>query len=574
MYCPSGGQGVLQNATRTIRAAVYTRVSTDESLGMEFNSLDAQLEACAAYITSQRHEGWVPVDKRYDDGGYSGGSMKRPALERLLADVKGGLIDVIVVYKIDRLTRSLADFSRIVDVLDAHGSSFISITQAFSTTTSMGRLTLNVLLSFAQFEREVGAERVRDKIDSSKKKGMWMGGVVPLGYDVLNRKLIVNDTEAENVRLIFERYIALRSVTLLEPDLQQQGIVSKLTVGKSGVARGGDTFGRGALYNLLQNVTYIGQVAHRGQAYPGQHEAIIEQSVFEKAQAILTENRRKQKNGQGAQECSLLAGLLFDERGKPLIPSHTSRGAPRFRYYVAKTPDEGRKRRFRVPAGEMERVVISSVSEWLLDRHAVEAAYASGIPDAVAIKAVLMTAARCAQDLVQQKPARVRELLLAIVRRLAIGQGMLTIELKGGALLTLADLGPAGPSQGPVRLEVECQLVRRSKEVRLAVAPKSSPRDPDIDPSLVKLLVKAHAARNALFASNGLSLAEVSQAEGHDPHYFSVLVKLSYLAPDITQAILEGRQPPRLNRQVLARIRNLPMEWSEQRNVIESAGRL
>jgi DNA invertase Pin-like site-specific DNA recombinase len=541
---------------------------------MEFNSLDAQLEACAAYITSQRHEGWVPVVTRYDDGGYSGGSMKRPALERLLEDVKTGLIDVIVVYKIDRLTRSLADFSRIVDVLDAHGASFISITQAFSTTTSMGRLTLNVLLSFAQFEREVGAERVRDKIDSSKKKGMWMGGVVPLGYDVLNRKLIVNDAEAETVRFIFERYIALRSVTLLEPDLQQRSVISKRTIGKSGVVRGGEPFTRGALYNLLQNVTYVGQVAHRGQTYPGQHEAIVEQSVFDKAQAILTDNRRKRKNGDGVQECSLLADLLFDERGEKLTPSHTSRGPRRFRYYVAKAPDEGRKRRFRVPAGEIERVVISSLSDWLLDRHAVEAAYASAIPDAVAIEAVLMTAARCAQDLVQRQPAGVRELLLAIVERLTIGQEMLTIELKGRALLALADLGLPEAAAALVRLEVECHLVRRSKEVRLAIAPRSSRGDPDVDPSLVKLLVKAHAARKALFAAGGLSLAQVSEAEGHDPHYFSVLVKLSYLAPDITEAILEGRQPARLNRQALARIRNLPMEWSEQRKMIGGLGHL
>jgi site-specific DNA recombinase len=421
MYRPSNDHGVGHSATKTVHAAIYTRVSTDESLGMEFNSLDAQLEACAAYITSQRHEGWVPVSNRYDDGGYSGGSMKRPALEKLLADVKAGQIDVIVVYKIDRLTRSLADFSRIVDVLDTHGASFISITQAFSTTTSMGRLTLNVLLSFAQFEREVGAERVRDKIDSSKKKGMWMGGVVPLGYDVVSRKLIVNEAEAATVRLIFERYIALRSVTLLEPDLQQRGIVSKRTIGKSGVARGGDSFGRGAIYNLLQNVTYIGQVAHRGQTYPGQHAAIVDRAMFEQAQAILTENRRKARNGHGAQENSLLAELLFDERGEKLTPTHTKKAARRFRYYVANTPAEGRKRRFRVPAGEIERVVISSLSEWLLDRHAVEAAYVSATPDAVAIDAVLMTAERCAQDLAHQEPSAVRELLKALVERLTIG---------------------------------------------------------------------------------------------------------------------------------------------------------
>lgn len=574
MYRPSDGDGAAHSETKTVRAAIYTRVSTDESLGMEFNSLDAQLEACAAYITSQRHEGWVPVSTRYDDGGYSGGSMKRPALERLLADVKAGLIDVIVVYKIDRLTRSLADFSRIVDVLDAHGASFISITQAFSTTTSMGRLTLNVLLSFAQFEREVGAERVRDKIDSSKKKGMWMGGVVPLGYDVVNRRLIVNTAEAKTVRLIFERYIALRSVTLLEPDLKQHSVVSKRAVGKSGVTRGGEAFARGALYNLLQNVTYIGHVAHRGQTYPGQHGAIIEQALFEQAQAILAENRRKRKHRDGAQECSLLAGLLFDERGERLTPSHTSRGARRFRYYVAKKPAAEGRRQFRVPAGEIERLVLSRTAEWLRDTHAVEDAYASATPDAVTIEAALMAAERCARELTQGDPATARELLLALLERLTIGQTMLAIELKGGALLGLAGLIPSGAAQKSVCVEVECQLVRRSKEVRLALSPRPSPGDSHVDPSLVKLLVKAHAARKALLASNGKSLAEVSEAEGHEPHYFSVLVKLSYLAPDITEAILEGRQPPRLNRQQLARIRNLPVDWAEQRQLIRGLGSL
>ena len=364
MYRPDDCSSGLPT-TKTVRAAIYTRVSTDESLGMEFNSLDAQLEACAAYITSQRHEGWQRVETRYDDGGYSGGSMKRPALERLLSDVKAGLIDVVVVYKIDRLTRSLADFSRIVDVLDAHNASFISITQAFSTTTSMGRLTLNVLLSFAQFEREVGAERVRDKIDSSKKKGMWMGGVVPLGYDVANRKLVSNQREAETVRLIFERYIALRSVTALQGEVANRGILSKRTVGKSGLARGGEPFTRGALYNLLGNVLYLGEIAHRGHRYPGQHEAIVEREVFEEAQSILAQNRGERRRGQGAREPSLLTGLLFDHAGHRLTPSHSSRGPRRFRYYVGPRSLDGAKRQLRVPAGEMERIVLARLSQWL-----------------------------------------------------------------------------------------------------------------------------------------------------------------------------------------------------------------
>ena len=567
MYRPEPSNGDLA-ATKSVRAAIYTRVSTDESLGMEFNSLDAQLEACAAYITSQRHEGWQPVATRYDDGGYSGGSMKRPALERLLNDVKAGLIDVVVVYKIDRLTRSLADFSRIVDVLDAHRASFISITQAFSTTTSMGRLTLNVLLSFAQFEREVGAERVRDKIDSSKKKGMWMGGVVPLGYDVSNRKLIVNEREAETVRLIFNRYLSLRSVTLLEPDLAQRGVISKCTIGKSGVARGGQPFTRGALYNLLSNVIYLGQIAHRGQTYDGQHEAIIELEVFAKAKEILAHNRGQRRHGKGAQDPSLLTGLLFDDTGERLTPSHSCRGSRRYRYYLGPKPISGAKRQLRVPAGEIERLVIARLSEWLLDRHALERSLADQVPDAVVIEAVLMTASACEAQLSQGAPADVRELLSMLVARITLGEGRLTLEVRPMTLLDRAGFKASKPVP-PVTLHSAFQLIRRSKEVRLSVSPNHDASDAQADPALVKLLVKAHAARQALLTSNGRSLAEVSAAEGHEPHYFSVLVKLSYLAPDITEAILEGRQPARLNRQQLARIRQWPIDWVEQRALFE-----
>ena len=266
--------------SRKRRCAIYTRKSTDEGLDQAFNSLDAQREACAAFILSQKHEGWTVLPSPYDDGGYSGGTMERPALKRLLAEIEAGQVDVVVVYKVDRLTRALSDFAKLVDVFDRHGVSFVSITQQFNTTTSMGRLTLNVLLSFAQFEREVIGERVRDKIAASKKKGMWMGGMPPLGYDVKDRKLAVNDEEAEIVRHIFQRYVALKSVHALQDELAAAGIRSKRRIRPSGIAYGGQTLARGALYAMLQNRIYRGDITHKGSAYPGEHPAIIDRKFM------------------------------------------------------------------------------------------------------------------------------------------------------------------------------------------------------------------------------------------------------------------------------------------------------
>jgi site-specific DNA recombinase len=288
------------------RCAVYTRKSSEEGLEQAFNSLDAQREACEAYIKSQAHEGWKLIKTPYDDGGFSGGSMERPALQRLLADLRQGIVDVIVVYKIDRLTRSLADFARIVETLDRQGASFVSITQQFNTTTSMGRLTLNVLLSFAQFEREVTGERIRDKIAASKRKGMWMGGNLPLGYDVQNRQLVINDREAETVRYIFKQYLELGTVSALQTELRRQNIVSKVWVSSSGRKKGGVGYSRGALYYLLRNAIYIGCIVHRGATYDGQHSAILQQELWDQVQAMLTQNRQGKHRSASSGEPYLL----------------------------------------------------------------------------------------------------------------------------------------------------------------------------------------------------------------------------------------------------------------------------
>src|SRR5216683_4954281 len=323
------------------RCAVYTRKSSEEGLDQSFNSLDAQREACEAYIKSQAHEGWKLVKTAYDDGGFSGGSMDRPALQRLLADLVRGLVDVIVVYKIDRLTRSLADFARIVETLDRQGASFVSVTQQFNTTSSMGRLTLNVLLSFAQFEREVTGERIRDKIAASRRKGFWMGGVVPMGYELRDRRLVIDPAEAEVVRQIYRRYLELGCVRLLKQDLDRRGIVSKLRASSNGTPPRGYSFSRGALYVLLSNPLYIGEVRHKGVRHPGLHQPILDRALWDKVQQQLRDHAVRRRARATRVEASPLAGKLFDAGGEQLTPSHALKGERRYRYYLSRSLARG-----------------------------------------------------------------------------------------------------------------------------------------------------------------------------------------------------------------------------------------
>ena len=337
------------------RCAVYTRKSTEEGLEREFNTLDAQRDACMAYVASQRAEGWLLLSDHYDDGGFSGATLERPALRRLMADIERGLVDVIVVYKIDRLSRSLMDFSKLVEVMDAHGVTFVSVTQSFNTTTSMGRLTLNILLSFAQFEREVIGERIRDKFAASRARGMWMGGKVPLGYDVCDRKLVVNDTEAAVVRRVFEGFADLQSGTELAKILQRENRTSKT----------GRLLNKGDVYRLLNNRTYVGEAAHKGQVYPGQHTAIISRALWDQVHAALKESPRVRANKNRNQTPALLKGLIFGVDGRALSPTHTRRRGRLYRYYVSQSVlkglDTGSDVVRRVSAAEIESLVVDQV---------------------------------------------------------------------------------------------------------------------------------------------------------------------------------------------------------------------
>ncbi len=514
------------------RCAIYTRKSSEDGLDQSFNSLHAQREACAAYIMSQASEGWEALSEHYDDGGFSGGNTERPGLKALLADIAAGRIDIVVVYKIDRLTRSLADFARIVEVFEKHDCSFVSVTQSFNTTGSMGKLMLNVLLSFAQFEREVTGERIRDKIAASKAKGMWMGGLSPLGYDPPtdgSRKLKVNVREAERVRQIFARYLELGSVHALQRDLEQRGIHSKLHVTAKGRTMGGQAFSRGALFHLLRNRVYRGQIVHKGTVHEGEHEAIIDAELFDRVQARLdAQVRRHQTRAKNRSVRAPLTGKLFDAAGEPMSPT-TSRGKSglSYRYYVSAPLQQGGRRAAtdtiqRLSAPEIERVVSEAIGRW--------------VPKAC-------------------DP-------LAIIRSIHLSERGLQVSLDAEHCSNLAArLGDGEVIRDRTSdcITVSLPVLFAARGSRTLILPATSrPRQPDL--VLIAALRKAHAI---LRTERGMPMIDGSPRSPYD----RFILGLAFLAPDIQRAILDGRQPPHLNLESLKAI-DLPLAWSKQREVL------
>jgi site-specific DNA recombinase len=430
------------NSTRrkgTVRCAIYSRKSSEEGLEQEFNSLQAQREACEAFIVSQRHEGWVGLRVGYDDGGFSGATMDRPALQRLLAEIAAGRVDIVVVYKIDRLTRSLTDFAKIVEILDARGASFVSVTQQFNTTTSMGRLTLNILLSFAQFEREVIGERIRDKIAASKKKRMWMGGVPPLGYRVQDRKLGIVDGEAEIVRSIFRHYAELGSVRLLRDALEARGVKSKSWTSAAGRLIGGKPFSRGALYLMLQNRLYRGEIVHKGLSHPGEHTPIIDQPMWDTVQEQLAANTAARNSGIRTRQPSLLAGKLFDDDGNRMTPSHAVKQGTRYRYYVSHrliTKDQTeRSAGRRIPAREIEPLVTGRVRQWLLDSGSIY--QATPLSDPSTQRRLIARAAEIGKTWPELPATRQRTFLSALIERIEAGANQIDIHFRPTRLAAL-----------------------------------------------------------------------------------------------------------------------------------------
>ena len=518
-----------------LRCAIYTRKSSEEGLEQSFNSLDAQREACEAYIASQKGEGWKALATRYDDGGYSGGNTNRPALQRLLADISAERVDVVVVYKVDRLSRSLADFAKMVELFDTHEVSFVSVTQAFNTTSSMGRLTLNVLLSFAQFEREVTGERIRDKIAASKARGMWMGGLLPLGYEVKDRKLVVVPDEAETVRHIFSRYLDLKSVGALGEELREQRIHSKVRRFADGRVTGGVRFSRGALFHLLRNRIYIAEIVHRKQSYPGEHDGIVDPGLFDRVQQQLASNTVQRSERQSTS--APLRGVIFDAAGHRMSPSHGyGRSRTKYRYYVS----SGDKRGQDSSSGYVSRVSAARVEELVLDR----------------MRAVL------------NQPGASWPELLPLLRRVEVRTRSIVLELNRPPAwrplnADIAETRVEVVGDGVLRLEfAACMEPRKGKTT---LAPAARVQRAFFDRHLIAALKRAHRelARHGIAPSVGK--ADLKEARGLPDPYLRRIAPLAFLAPDIQRAIVTGRQPPWLTLKQLTDS-ELPGNWNEQRS--------
>ena len=523
---------------KPVHCAIYTRKSTDHGLEIEFNSLDAQREACEAYIKSQAHEGWRVVSDRYDDPAYSGGSLDRPALQQLLRDVDAGKVNVIVVYKIDRLTRSLADFAKLVEIFDAKSVSFVAITQQFNTTTSMGRLMLNVLLSFAQFERELASERVRDKIAASRRRGKWTGGGVPLGYRTENKKLVVDQVAAETVRYIFRRYLDLGRIQVLADDLRERGIRTKRPIGTNGGADGGLQFTYGPLAHLLNNRIYVGEIGHKGTWFPGEHPAIVDRETFDQVQNLLRSNsveRRRRRSANGA----LLTGLLFDDRGNRMSPSFSTKRGVRYFFYVSAALLRKGSRK----AGSLPRTSATPLEQ-------------------IVMKIVYQHSGQRDEDLSD------RDFLEGQVERVVVSKDRLTVELRpiserANSINPSSSAGPGNERHRPITVPWSATSTRPLVQIdECATKPSSGP-----DPGLVQAVGRAHAWIRQLSDGTYESLEELALAHGMNEKVVRNAIRLGFLAPDIVAAILTG------DRLAAARLSasksDLPLSWAAQRHELK-----
>lgn len=552
------------------RCAIYTRKSSEEGLDQAYNSLAAQRDACAAYIASQKHEGWIATTKVYDDGGFSGGNLQRPALQELIQDMAKGEIDIVVVYKIDRLTRSLADFAQLTEVLDRHNVSFVAVTQQFNTSTSMGRLTLNVLLSFAQFEREVASERIRDKIAASKRRGMWMGGHPPLGYEVRERKLVVIPQEAEKVRHLFQRYLELRSVQLLRRDLAKSGMQSKRKVLQDGSIVGGVTMSRGALYTILNNRLYVGLIHHKGEYFPGEHEAIVDKDLFDKVQQVLAQQGPGEEARRKLASPALLKGLVFDAQGERLQPNHCSKGRTKYRYYSSQSLLKKGKIEanggFRVPAPDLEKIVIRSLAGHLRRRDWVSKA----LPHVGDIPAAIERASGVAADL-ERQPIANSGLLPQLVSRITIDKTNIRMTVNRDRfeelLLGHGTQNTPYPFNGlALEIDITSHLLRCGKQMRLVINETDTLSEPD--PRLIGEVLRARRWFEALSSGKAPTIAALAKAEGVSASYVSLKISLAFLAPDIVEAIIDGNQPVSLTPECLKKACPLPAAWEEQRALL------
>ncbi|MCK0096695.1 recombinase family protein [Yoonia sp. F2084L] len=527
-----------------VRCAIYTRKSSEDGLEQDFNSLDAQREACEAYVASQRHEGWELLPEHYDDGGISGGHLERPALQRLMDQVDAKQIDQIVVYKIDRLTRSLADFAKLVDRLDEAGASFVSVTQSFNTSTSMGRLTLNVLLSFAQFEREVTAERIRDKIAASKRKGLWMGGNVPLGYDPDGRTLKINAAEAQIIKTIYALYDKHRTMNKVREQAERLGLRSKLCRLADGNQRGGHLLSRGQLHHILTNPIYAGRIRHKGQVFEGQHPAIIDPETWERLQQQLSSNSAKERNTKQHRDTSPLAGKIFDEAGQKLTPSHTKKGDRRYRYYISQKLVTGmsraddKQRTWRIPAKQLEEPIGGVVQRHIgnLRVHVSDQIIAAG------------------KDMVIDHNGA-----LEMIESVKIKPGLLTVQLDPKQVQShLGDTKVPKPSE--LQLNLPFTERRRGVEMKLVIE-----GDATIDERLMRNIASANHWYKRI--KQGATFDQISAETGTSKRRIQQMIHLAFLAPDVVRQITQGKQPAGLTSDWLLR-HGMPAEWDAQRKRI------
>jgi DNA invertase Pin-like site-specific DNA recombinase len=546
-----------------VRCAIYTRKSSEEGLEQSFNSLDAQREACEAYIKSQKHEGWTVVARKYDDGGFSGGNMARPALKRLMEDVEAGRVDTIVVYKVDRLTRSLADFAKIVEKLDEQKVSLVSVTQQFNTTTSMGRLTLNVLLSFAQFEREVTGERIRDKIAASKRKGMWMGGVVPLGYELQDRKLIPNREDAALVQKIFEAYLEQGCVSELQVHLNRIGIVSKRRVSKSGNATGGKVFSRGALYALLQNRIYLGEITHKDASYPGQHKAIISQELWDKAHAQLKGNLQSDQRRATSSQTRPLTSKLFDAAGAQFTPTHSLKGGRRYHYYVSKITAKSRTQsaagRIRIPADRLDYAVEEAVRGFLKSPHKLIEALQSA-PESSLLPELLKA--------LRERPPVDVATMHKLVEKVIIHADQLEVQVSWRTLQRHLGVGTIAdaPPEPHVSLNVSTRLKQQGTEIRVVLPPTNAHGRGETDGALVRAVARAHDWLGLIISGRIPNARALAKSSGFDERYIGRILPLAFLAPDMTERILDSSSSETIALSECPG--DLPLDWQQQRAML------
>ncbi|MDF0596900.1 recombinase family protein [Psychromarinibacter halotolerans] len=539
------------------RCAIYTRKSSEDGLEQEFNSLHAQREACAAYIVSQKHEGWVALPEHYDDGGLSGGSLERPALQQLLEDTRQGRVDQIVVYKIDRLTRSLADFAKIVDILDAAGASFVSVTQSFNTATSMGRLTLNMLLSFAQFEREVTAERIRDKIAASKRKGLWMGGLVPLGYQADGRTLAIDEGEAETIQQIYDLYEKHGTVVAVRDAASDLGLRSRLRSKAGGKNTGGRPLDRGHIHHILTNPLYAGRIRHRTQVYDGAHPAIIDPARWDHIQTLLQQASARPRGQGKAARTSLLCGKVFDETGDRLTPSHSkTRAGTRLRYYISNRLVVGRAEQhpdaWRLPAEELERHVAELVGRMLAE---------PSLPARILVQPTADAICMLAAGLDALKAERNAAALLELVSRVEIAPATLQLALETAAIASRLGNDVEAMCPDLLKRSFPFQLRKRGVETRIILA--DAPLE--TDDRLICNIARAQSWFDRVRA--GETFDEIAKNSDTSKRRIQQMIGLAFLAPDIIRMVMDGNQPAGFTSDWFKR-NNLPPDWHEQRAIV------